>query len=160
MSLTVPRPPSSVRRMKIDQKSQRVYTLHSHPNNVFAWRTGNEKMKTATVVFRRHQDAVLMANMIERHVLQNKEWPGVDMFDFQLHNGPEQNILQYISIRPWEFEALKVYCVEAYLDMITMTRLVPTSKGYNMTGELIGLDVPLKYYVKRLDTLIHRVAEE
>lgn len=149
------RPPSTRRYMTTDQGSKRVYTLHSTPNTVFAWRTSSETMKTATVVFRRQKDALLMAHMIERHVRQNKEWPSTTMFDFQLYTGHGNNSdeLELIDVRQWDMDHLKVYCVEAYLDMITLSSLTPSSEGFNMNGELISLNVPFEFYVDRLNQL-------
>jgi hypothetical protein len=149
------RPPTIRRQMSTDQGSKRVYTLHSSHNNVFAWRTSNENMKTATVVFRRQQDALLMAHMIERHVRQNKEWPSTTMFDFQLYTGHGKHSaeLELIDIKQWDMENLKVYCVEAYLDMITLSTLTPTRDGYNLNGELLLLNVPFEFYADRLNQL-------
>jgi hypothetical protein len=107
-------------------------------------------MKTATVVFRRQQDALLMAHMIERHVRQNKEWPSPSMFDFQLDNGPVRAELDLIDIRTWDMDSLKVFCVESYLDMVTLSNLTPTNDGFRISGELISLDVPFEFYTERL----------
>jgi hypothetical protein len=147
--------PPTIRRVTTDQESKRVYTLHSNPNSVFAWRTSSESMKTATVVFRRQKDALLMAHMIERHVRQNKEWPSTTMFDFQLDSGPGtvSNELELVDIRQWDFEMLKVYCVEAYLDMITLSTVTPSKEGFSINGELISLNVPIEFYVDRLNQL-------
>jgi hypothetical protein len=153
MALAI-RPPTT-RRMTTDQEGKRVYTLHSSPNTVFAWRTSHENMKTATVVFRRQKDALLMAHMIERHVRQNKEWPSSTMFDFQLDSGPgaDSNDLELVDVRPWDFEKLKVYCVEAYLDMITLSTVTPSTDGFSINGELISLNVPFEFYADRLNQL-------
>jgi hypothetical protein len=148
-SITVTRPPTRVARTA-ERPNKNVFTLHSNVNSVFAWRTSNENMKTATVVFRRQQDALLMAHMIERHVRQNKEWPSPSMFDFQLDNGPVRAELDLIEIREWDMDSLKVFCVESYLDMVTLSRLTPSNDGFRINGELISLDVPFGFYTERL----------
>jgi hypothetical protein len=151
MAAIVNRPVS--RKIKTNLDSRPVYTLHSNPNSVFAWTTSHPNMKTATVVFRRYMDAIHMAHMIERHVRQTKEWPSTTMFDFNLYSGPVvSNELELIDIQAWEFENLKVYCVESYLDMITLTTLNETEQGFKITGELISLDVPCELYVEQLNT--------
>lgn len=154
--MTIARPPTRV--PKSNQRPKKVFTLHSNANSVFAWRTSNETMKTATVVFRRHQDALLMAHMIERHVRQKKEWPSPTMFDFQLEGGPVvDEDLTLIDINSWEMESLKVFCVEAYLDMVTISQLTQTSDGFRISGELMSLDVPFGFYTERLTYLYNLI---
>lgn len=151
-AVTIPRPPTRVHNANRNRKPPNVFTLHSNVNSIFAWRTSNENMKTAAVVFRRQQDALLMAHMIERHVRQKKEWPSPTMFDFHLEGGPIHGgtELDLIEIRPWSFESLKVYCVESYLDMVTLSELNPTHDGFRINGELISLDMPFEFYTERL----------
>ena len=141
--------------MTTKQEPQRVYTLHSTPNQIFAWRTANQNMKTSAVVFKRHEDALLMAHMIERHVRQKKEWPSVTMFDFQLEPGPQrEGRPELVEIRPWVMDSLKVYCVKAYLDMVTLNRLTPIESGFKINGELVSLDVPIEFYAPHLNYLL------
>lgn len=140
-------------KIKTNFDKRPVYTIHSNPNSVFAWTTSHANMKTATVVFQRYMDALHMAHMIERHVRQTKEWPSTTMFDFNLYSGPDvTNELELVDIRSWDFESLKVYCVESYLDMVTLTTLNETDEGFKITGELISLSVPCEYYVDQLNT--------
>lgn len=154
MSLVYTRPPPSL-SLQTKQKPQRVFTLHASPNNVFAWTASNKNMKTATVVFRREYDALLMAHMIESHVRQRQEWPSNNMKDFKLDTGPmnPDEDLHIISVRSWDFELLKVFCVQAYLDMVTLTKLTPSDDGFRITGEMISLDVPVEVYAERLSQL-------
>lgn len=153
MALTIVRPPPKLITTK--EESQRVYTLHSTPNQIFAWRTGNQNMKTSAVVFKRHEDALLMAHMIERHVRQKKEWPSVTMFDFQLEPGPpHEGRPELVEIRPWIMDSLKVYCVKAYLDMVTLNRLTPVETGFRINGELVSLDIPTEFYAPHLNYLL------
>lgn len=154
MSLVITRPPPAV-TLQTKQKPSRVFTLHSSPNNVFAWNSSNKNMKTATVVFRREYDALLMAHMIESHVRQRQEWPSNDMKDFKLDTGPmnPSEDLHIITVRAWDFELLKVFCVQAYLDMVTLTKLTPSDSGFRITGEMISLDVPTEVYAERLSLL-------
>jgi hypothetical protein len=156
MAAIINRPVS--RSIKTNFEKRPVYTLHSNPNSVFAWTTSHENMKTATVVFRRYIDAVHMAHMIERHVRQTKDWPSTTLFDFNLYSGPDvTNELELVDIRSWDFENLKVYCVESYLDMITLSTLNETDEGFKITGELISLNVPSEFYVDQLNTKYYTV---
>ena len=153
MSLAKPRvrPPITI---ETDQDSRPVYTIHGRPNSVFALNIPHKNMKTATVVFKRQTDALLMAHMIERHVRQKKEWPSNNIDDFNLEGGPViDGPTELVSVKKWDLDSLKFFCVLAYLDMFTMTNLNPTEKGFRMNGELISLEVPSEVYAERLDDL-------
>jgi len=156
MSLVLTRPP---KLPKQKERSQRVYTLHSSPNNVFAWRLDNERMKTATVVFKRQQDAVFMAKMIEEHVVREKEWPNVSVVNnvFSLYgNGSSNNNSvdpEIIEVRSWDTEQLRIFCVTAYLDIVSLNSVEKISDGFKLNGELITLSVPIEFYIDRLAVL-------
>lgn len=155
MSLVLTRPP---RLPRTEVRSQRVYTLHSSSNNIFAWNLDNEHMKTATVVFRRQQDAVFMANIIEEHVVREKEWPNVSVVNnvFSIYGNNSTNKLVepgIIEVRPWEVEQLHVFCVTAYLDIVALNSVDKIRDGFKLNGELLSLSVPNEFYVERLGYL-------
>lgn len=153
MSLNVPvrRPPPLI---DTDQDGRPVYTIHGRPNSIFALHVPHKSMKTATVVFKRQTDALLMAHMIERHVRQKKEWPNTNIEEFNLEGGPViEGPTELVSVKKWDLDSLKFFCVLSYLDMFTMSNLNPTEKGFRMNGELISLDVPTEVYAERLDDL-------
>jgi len=155
MSLVLTRPPNF---QKQKERSQRVYTLHSSPNNVFAWRLDNERMKTATVVFKRQQDAVFMAKMIEEHVVRENEWPNVSVVNnvFSLYgNGSSKNSVdpEIIEVRSWDTEQLRIFCVTAYLDIVSLNSVEKIGDGFRLNGELMTLSVPIEFYVDRLAVL-------
>jgi len=155
MSLVLTRPPKLPRT---EVRSQRVYTLHSSPNNVFAWNLDNENAKTATVVFKRQHDAVFMAKLIEEHVVREKEWPNVSVVNnvFSLYgNGSPTNPYEteIIEVRAWEIEQLRIFCVTAYLDMVALNSVEKLLDGFKLSGEVLSLSVPSEYYVERLKFL-------
>lgn len=155
MSLVLTRPPKTP---PTEVRSQRVYTLHSSPNNVFAWNLDNENMKTATVVFKRKRDATFMSNIIQEHVLREKEWPNVSVVNnvFSLY-GNGMNAHPYesdiIEVRSWEIDRLRVFCVTAYLDIVSLDSVEKTREGFKLNGELLSLSVPIEFYVDRLGYL-------
>lgn len=154
MSLVAIKPPR-LTPTKLGNGNRRVYTLHSNQNDVFAWRIDNERVKTATVVFRNQYDAALMAHMIERHVKQEKIWPSVLMPDntFRLFGGAVDPMYQcnLIEVRSWNnMDALQIFCVEAFLDMIVLNNLNQSLDKFKLSGEVIKLTVPNDYYVMRL----------
>jgi hypothetical protein len=113
-------------------------------------------MKTATVVFKRRTDATFMAEMIEKHVVRQKEWPNVSIVDnvFSLYGSGtptetyENNI---IVIKSWSLDELRIFCVNAYLDMITLNSIDRDDNVFRLNGELFALSVPIEFYVDRLN---------
>lgn len=155
MSIVLTRPPPKV---AIGGGNRKVYTLHSSPNNVFAWNLQNDSMKTATVVFKRRADAAFMAEMIERHVLREKEWPDVSIADnvFSLYGSGSSSIAfqeDLIEIKSWDLEDLRVFCVTSYLDMISLSSIDKDDGVFRLNGELLSLNVPFEFYVQRLGYL-------
>lgn len=115
-------------------------------------------MKTATVVFKRRKDAVFMAKIIEEHVVGEKEWPNVSVVDnvFSLYgNGttahPDEAGL--IEVRSWEIDRLRVFCVTAYLDIVSLDSVEKTRDGFKLNGDLLKLSVPVEFYIERLGYL-------
>ena len=154
MSLTITRPPPP--QIATAQESQRVYTLHSGPNKIFAWRLDNERVKTATVVFKRQEDALFMAHMIEKHVTREKEWPEVSVMDniFKLYgNDPAEVENNIIDIKTWDFDSLCIFCVRSYLDIVTLNSLTKQNDGFKLTGDVISLSVPIEFYVDRVRSM-------
>ena len=153
MSIVLTRPPP---KLAIGAGSRKVYTLHSSPNNVFAWNVNNDQMKTATVVFKRRADAAFMAEMIEKHVVRQKEWPDVSIADnvFSLYGSGTATVPydhDLIEIKSWDMEDLRVFCVTAYLDMISLNSIVRDDSVFRLNGELLSLNVPLEFYIDKLN---------
>jgi hypothetical protein len=116
-------------------------------------------MKTATVVFKRQQDAVFMAKMIEEHVVREKEWPNVSVVNnvFSLYgNGSSNNNSvdpEIIEVRSWDTEQLRIFCVTAYLDIVSLNSVEKIRDGFKLNGELVTLSVPIEFYIDRLAVL-------
>jgi hypothetical protein len=117
-------------------------------------------MKTATVVFKRRSDAAFMAEMIEKHVLRQKEWPNVSIVDnvFSLY-GSGTPTTEYendlIEIRSWDLDDLRIFCVTAYLDMISLSSIDRDDGVFKLNGELLSLTVPIEFYIDRLNLMYH-----
>ena len=138
--------------------NRKLFTLHSGPNDVFAWRLDDQRVKTATVAFRRRGDATLMAYMIERHVKQENKWPDVLMVDnaFSLFGGKinplQENSL--IEVRAWNMDSLQVFCVDAFLDLIVLNELDESyNNKYKLSGDVIKLTIPDEYYALKIAEL-------
>jgi len=158
MSITFVRPPPPVRVVS-GREGRKWYTLHSHSNNVFAWTLEGNSMKTSTVAFARRQDASFMARLIERYVVREKEWPDVSLAEkvFRIYgsdiiNSYEEN--GFIEIKSWSYNDLRVFCAESYLDMITLKKITKKAQTFVLSGELNSLDVPVSFYVERLNYLL------
>lgn len=155
MSLVVTRPPRPPRVLTA-RGNRRVYTLHSEPRNVFAWRITDERVKTATVVFRRPEDAHTMAYAIETHVNQTKEWPDLLVTEnaFKVYSGPTNAFSQgLVYVQSWQIETLKEFCAMAYLDMIVLSSMIKKRDTYLLNGEICMLSAPSEFYIHRLEQL-------
>lgn len=156
MAVVVTKPPR-LTPAKIGYGNRKLYTLHSTPNDVFAWRLDDQRVKTATVAFRRKSDATLMAYMIERHVKQENRWPDVLVVDnaFSLFGGKinpmHENSL--VEVRSWTMDPLQVFCVDAYLDLIVLNELNESYNKYKMSGEVIKLSIPNEFYALKIAEL-------
>lgn len=137
--------------------NRKLFTLHSGPNDVFAWRLDDQRVKTATVAFRRKGDATLMAYMIERHVKQENRWPDVLVADnaFSIFGGNvnpmHENSL--IEVRSWTMDSLQVFCVDAYLDLVVLHEIEESRTKYKMSGEVIKLGIPEELYALKIAEL-------
>ena len=137
-----------------------LYTLHSHSNDVFAWRLDNQELKMATVAFRRKHDATLMAYMIERHVKQENKWPDVLMVDnsFSIFGGhiDRSEINSLIEVRSWNMDSLQVFCIDAYLDLIVLKDIREGNSKYKLSGEILKLSIPEELYALKISELYNR----
>jgi hypothetical protein len=162
MSLTITRPPRAP-QIPTTFGSRRLYTLHSTPNNVFAWRLADERLKTATVAFRRHEDAETVAHAIERHLINKKEWPDTLIVDntFRIFSGPPGNYVnQIVYVQSWQPENLKAFCGHAYLDLVMLETVERDHDKFNLRGELCRIEMPDEYYVHRLEEIYDSNADE
>jgi hypothetical protein len=98
-----------------------------------------------------------MANMIERHVVLNKDWPETLLVDntFQLFTGEQQNAWSrdLVYTQSWQLDSLKVFCATAYLDMIVLTSVERVNDKFVLDGELIKIEMPSEFYAHRLEEL-------
>ena len=137
-----------------------LYTLHSHSNDVFAWRLDNQELKMATVAFRRKHDATLMAYMIERHVKQENKWPDVLMVDnsFSIFGGriDRSEVNSLIEVRSWNMDSLQVFCIDAYLDLIVLKDIREGNSKYKLSGEILKLSIPEELYALKIAELYNR----
>jgi hypothetical protein len=159
MAAVITKPPR-LAPVRTSYGNRKLFTLHSGSNDVFAWRLEDQRVKTATVAFRRRGDATLMAYMIERHVKQENSWPDVLMVDntFSLFGGKinpmEENSL--IEVRSWSMDSLQVFCVDAYLDLIVLNEFNESYNKYKLSGDVIKLSIPVELYALKIAELYAR----
>jgi hypothetical protein len=118
-------------------------------------------MKTSTVAFARRQDAAFMARLIETYVVREKQWPNVSVVDnvFRLYGSglidvfDENDLEGFIEIKSWSLDDLRVFCAQAYLDMITLKKVTKKNDSFVLNGECISLDVPEQFYAEYLNYL-------
>ena len=159
MTAVIVKPPR-VETSQTNQKNRRLYTLHSHSNDVFAWRLDDQRLKMATVAFRRKHDATLMAYMIERHVKQENKWPDVLMVDnsFSIYGGriDRSEVNSLIEVRSWNMDSLQVFCIDAYLDLIVLKDIREGNNKFSLSGEVMKLSIPEEMYALKIAELYSR----
>lgn len=157
MSITLLRPPRTP-SVQTTYGGRRVFTLHADVNRIFAWHLSDERYKTATVAFRRRTDAILMAHVIEHHVIQNREWPDCSVVDqtFKLYSGVVnvKEDTSFVHVQSWQLGSLKEFCAETYLDLVLLDRVTRKDDDtFNLAGQLMTLEYPFEVYANRLENL-------
>lgn len=145
-------PPLSITRPKgFGRKPNNYWTLHSAGNNAFTLRL-NEELRTSVVGFKKKDDAVFIAKMIETHYIIKKEWPDthgeliLPTSQIQVNEN-----LTYLYIHKWDFEDLKVLCTRNVMDLISVENLIKTEQGYSFEGNLFKFDGSLEFYKDRFE---------
>lgn len=155
-SLVVP-PTRPVGFSKTRRGGKHYWTIHTHPNHAFSVRV-NEDSQTAIVGFKQVDDALLVGQMIEKHYLLRKEWPDTDG-QIILPSVTEEQTLNFLFCRKWDFEDLKVTCTKNFLNMIAIDEIESTKKGFEFNGKILSFEAPLEFYAERL-TELYSQAEE
>lgn len=150
MALTIPRPPQLKSRYGSD--SNKVYTIHKHPNTVYASRPSNENVFISVICCTKRSSAHKLAQMLEEHKRRTGDWPPlVSEENYTLPESTDE--LQELSIVSWDREDLEKFCTLNILDLITLTRITKEKGTYYFQGKLVKLTTSLEVYKQRFDDL-------
>lgn len=154
-SATIAPPKRPLRQAQTNQKPKRYFTLHTHKNNAFAIRV-SEEHSTSVVGFVVWNDAFFMGKMIETHFVRHKEWPDTSRPGSLIL--PEANKLDlelnYLYIRQWDFDDLKVTCTKNFLNMISVDDIIDKKgTGYTFSGNIFNFEATDDFYRQRIAEL-------
>lgn len=151
---TIAPPKRQVRPAKTKQKPKRYYTLHSHPNDTFAIKLG-EDIRMSVVGFMDWDDAFFIGKMIETHFVRQKEWPDMTRpGSLTLPAAHQADRLHYVYIHQWDFEDLKVTCTKNFMDMISVENILKKGvTGYTFSGNVFKFEAPDDFYRQRIAEL-------
>jgi hypothetical protein len=151
------RPPPAIRLGRTAFKPKTYYTIHSHPNNVFTIKPG-EQNNFSVVGFRRIDDALLVGKMLQAYQLRMKEFPSPEPDGtLTLVNAPENQNIVTLSIREWGgLDELQFYCTRYILSMISVERINKSkSEKYTLDGALYTFDAPVEFYQTAFEELFN-----
>jgi len=156
MSILAP-PVKPFRPLKTGRSSKVAYTINKTPNRVYAIQPKDKAMKISIVSFMRAEDAQLVASMFEEYRRRTSEWPDTlnDHDDSLILPSNGSHILEDLSVIKWDVDDLKFYCCNNMMDLITLSSMKSTDKGFSVRGESYLFDAPLEFYKERFSELYH-----
>jgi hypothetical protein len=156
MSILAP-PMKPFRPLKTGRSSKVAYTINKTPNRVYAIQPKDKAMKISIVSFMRAEDAQLVASMFEEYRRRTSEWPDTlnDHDDSLILPTNGSHILEDLSVIKWDVDDLKFYCCNNMMDLITLSSMKSTNKGFSVRGESYLFDAPLEFYKERFSELYH-----
>lgn len=156
MSILSP-PMKPTRPLKTARGSKVAYTINKTPNRIYAIRPKDQNMKISIVSFMRSEDAQLVASMFEEYHRRTLEWPDFmgDHDESLILPTNGSYLLQNLSVIKWDVDDLKFYAINNMMDLITLSSMKPTPKGFSVRGESYLFDAPIEFYKERFSELYH-----
>jgi hypothetical protein len=126
--LLAPPPPRVL--SKTGSKSNKYYTIHSNPKNVFGVRA-DENSPTLMVGFRNRDDAHLMACMLETYYLINERLPPANLVnEFNLPPAEESvTDLRHLFLLHNDTDNLVSWCAINFLDFLAVDEILEGANG-------------------------------
>lgn len=152
---TIAPPKRPGRPTKTNQKSRKYFTLHTHKNDAFALKV-SEELRTSVVGFVVWNDAFFIGKMIETHFVRQKEWPDMSRpGNLTLPAASKSELeLNYLYIRQWDFDDLKVTCTKNFMDMLSVDDIIDKNgTGYTFSGNVFRFEAPDDFYRQRIAEL-------
>lgn len=154
--LLVP-PPPKVTLAKTIPKSNKYYTIHSHPNNVFGARM-NAESSTFMIGFRNREDAHLMACMLETYYLINDHLPIANsVTEFNLPSVEESvTDLRHLFLLHNDIDNLVSWCTINFLDFLAVDDILESAAGrYSWDATTFKLEQDAELCRERFDYIFN-----
>ena len=118
-----------------------LYTIHSSKNTVYATKPPSDALTIAVVSFEHKSHAELIASMLEEYKRKNNEWPPLFQEEALYLPNISEPLLE-LEVMSWTKKDLDVYCVEHFLDLITVTGIKTVDSSFEIHGETYKFEVP------------------
>ena len=139
--LTVPKVPTIVKSLQHDKR--KFHTLHL-VDNVFTIQNHG----TAIVSFRNKSDALHLGKMLESHFDMTHEWPIINFEDSILYRQSKINRLKYLSLKSWDEEKLREFCISNNFSMLDIFNF---ESDFRLVGRSIFWETTPDYYISLLN---------
>jgi hypothetical protein len=139
--------------VKTNRAPKYHYTIHSKPSDAFTLRA-NER--TGVVAFHRWDDAFMLSHMMETYFTQEKELPRIGTSTLVLPQKKNMTDLDlnFLYIQQWDFDDLKMFCINHMFNIISVQRLKDTKVGYSIEGNVYDLKASEDFYRLRFEELL------
>jgi hypothetical protein len=138
--------------MKTSRKNdKKMYTIHLHPNKVWAVIPDNSEMNLSIMSFKNQKNAEMLACMFEENKRRTGEWPELSK-QRDLHLPVSKELYpEELMVSEWSEDDLTFFCASTFLDMICINN-IKTDKvgGITLTGTSYKFNVSKDFYVDRL----------
>jgi hypothetical protein len=134
--------------IKTTHDNNPLFTLHTKPNHVMAWRPPSTT-KMAIVSFKREYEVKKFAHMIENHYDIENEWPDFSELRF-ISNKNFKKELHTVGVFEWSNQdTLRDFCAHHYFDLI----VVKSISNKKINGNIYTFSVPEQYHIPYLNQL-------
>jgi hypothetical protein len=145
-------PPRSINRNYNKNKNQKYYTIHTNDKNIFTLTI--DDCLTCVMAFKKKNDAVFIANMIETYYVEEKEWPDVHQNGSITLPMGRLNHLVHSGIKEWNYDDIKDMCQKNSLDMMSISNIKTNNEiKFTMTHINCMAD-SIDFYKNRFEQLL------
>lgn len=138
--------------------SKRIWTVNHNKNKIFALHL---EPRVSIVAFKKEWDAFNSAKVIESHVENMHEWPDLSgALDFYVKDLKTEDPLNFLDIKGWEFDNLKVWSAVNCLDLMMIDIVKKTKNGYRFIGNRYSFEGPTEMYIDRFNELYNLSDED
>jgi hypothetical protein len=162
----LPIPPRSLILLNKKPKPNKVFTIHNYKHNPFMLKHEvKEDLNTTVISFKREEDALQFAQLIELHKLITKHYPTTTLegmtslfINTKLLN--ENYIPNELYLKSWDYDDLRIYCGTHLLNLFVMQSMILKDNNvYNLKGQHIILSIPIEKYIEILEEIYNRPKE-
>jgi hypothetical protein len=146
MSTIIKNNPPPFIRIGHGNRAKRYHTLH-FDSKVFTV----QKNGTSILSFRNKGDALRFGKLLESHFELTHNWPTINFEDVLFFKNTKTNKLKFITMKDWQDDDLRDFCIEYYFSMLDIHNV---EEEYKLVGNSIRWDVPMNIYIHMLNSRV------